>query len=88
MYMSYKRPSPKRKRGKRGKTGYAVAYEGQHQKGGMRGDRRSTSSVTYYEIHTSQLTGASLSICVGRTIPSEPGKYILFAEECVDFKTV
>jgi hypothetical protein len=44
-------------------------YEGQHQKGGMRGDRRNTSNVTYYEIHTSQLTGASLSICVGRSIP-------------------
>ena len=70
MYMSYKRPSPKRKRGKRGKTGYAVAYEGQHQKGGMRGDRRSTSSMTYYEIHTSQLTGASFSICVGRSTPT------------------
>jgi hypothetical protein len=33
MYMSYERPSPKRKRGKRGKTGYAVVHEGQHQKG-------------------------------------------------------
>jgi len=66
MYMSYERSSPKRKRGK---TGYTVVDEG-HQKGGMQGDRRSTSNVTYFEIHTSQLTGASLSICVGRTVPT------------------
>ena len=31
MYMSYERSSPKRKRGK---TGYAVVYEGRHQKKG------------------------------------------------------
>lgn len=70
MYMSYERPSPKRKRGKRGRTGYAVVHEGQHQKGECEEIGGGTSSVTYYEIHTSQLTGASLSVCVGRGIPA------------------
>jgi len=65
MYMSYERLCPKRKRGgNRGKTGYAVVYEGQHQKGECEEIGRSTSSVTYYGF------SASLSICVGRGIPT------------------